>query len=137
MDGRVLDIAADGSCVLAGPGAGPGRGPKRRLLVKWPRTAARQGGRSGGREGAAKRCDRFEQFAAVAPEDYAQIPEILCRELGQRLPIDLVVVERDRVSLETQAAQPLCYVQQAPLSSSSNAFASLRSGVAKPSVNQL
>src|SRR5215469_1041338 len=28
--------AADGSCVLAGPGAGPGRGPKRRLLVKWP-----------------------------------------------------------------------------------------------------
>ena len=38
IDGRVLDIAADGSCVLAGPGAGPGRGPKRRLLVKWPET---------------------------------------------------------------------------------------------------
>ena len=33
-----VDIAADGSCVLAGPGAGPGRGPKRRLLVKWPET---------------------------------------------------------------------------------------------------
>src|SRR5215469_113368 len=32
MDGRVLDIAADGSCVLAGPGAGPGRGPKRPRL---------------------------------------------------------------------------------------------------------
>jgi len=31
-------IAADGSCVMAGPGAGPGRGPKRRLLVKWPET---------------------------------------------------------------------------------------------------
>ena len=38
MDGRVLEIAADGSCVLAGPGAGPGRGPGRRLLVKWPET---------------------------------------------------------------------------------------------------
>src|SRR5215472_7885177 len=30
----VANIAADGSCVLAGPGAGPGRAPKRRLLVK-------------------------------------------------------------------------------------------------------
>src|SRR5215467_12746840 len=33
-----VDIAADGSCVLAGPGTGPGRGPKRRLLVNWPET---------------------------------------------------------------------------------------------------
>jgi len=34
VDGRVpRDIAADGSCGLAGPGAG---GPKRRRLVKWP-----------------------------------------------------------------------------------------------------
>jgi len=33
IDGRG-SIAADGSCVLAGPGAGPGRGPKRRLYQK-------------------------------------------------------------------------------------------------------
>ena len=73
----------------------------------------------------------------MGPEDYAQIVEILGRELRQRRPIDLVVAERDRVSLETQAAQPLCYVHQDPPRSSSSAFASLRSCVAKPSVNQL
>jgi len=72
----------------------------------------------------------------MSPEHDAEILEIFRGELGQRLPIDLVVAERDRVSLETQATQPLCYVHQKPPRSSSSAFASLRSGVAKPSVNQ-
>jgi class 3 adenylate cyclase len=80
--------------------------------------------------------DRFEQFAAVAPEHDAEIFQILRRELGQRLPIELVVAERGLVSFETQAPQPRRQVHQAPPSSSSRVFASLRSGVAKPSVNQ-
>ena len=88
------------------------------------------------REGAAERADGLEQLAAVAPEHHAEILEIFRRELGQRLPIDLVVMERLLVSPQTQAAQPRRYVHQASPSSSSSAFASLRSGVSKPSVNQ-
>ena len=61
--------------------------------------------------GYAVRCgDRLEQLASMAPEHHAEIPEILRRELGQRLPIDLVVAEGGFVSLETQAPQPHCYV---------------------------
>jgi len=80
--------------------------------------------------------DRIEQFSTVASEHYAQILEILLRELGQRLPIDLVVAEGGLVALETQTLQPRRYVHQAPPNSSSSAFACLRSGMPKPSVNQ-
>jgi hypothetical protein len=72
----------------------------------------------------------------VAPEHYAEILEIVRRELGERLPIYLVVAERGRVSFKTQAAQPCTDVHQAPPSSSSSAFAWLRSSVSRPSVNQ-
>ena len=77
-----------------------------------------------------------EQFAAVAPEHNPEVLQVLCREFGQYLPIDLVVAERGFVPFETQAAQPHRYIHQASPSSSSSAAASLSSGVSKPSLNQ-
>src|SRR6516225_289726 len=85
---------------------------------------------------AAQRGDCFEQFAAVAPQHHAEILQILRRELGQGLLVDLMIAECDLVSIEAEAPQPDSYVHQAPLSSSSSTFASLKSGVSKPSVNQ-
>jgi len=54
--------------------------------------------------------DRLEQLVAMSSKHHAEIPLILRRELGQRLPIDLVVAESGLVSLETQAPQPCRYV---------------------------
>ena len=85
---------------------------------------------------AAQRGDRFEKLAAVASKHDTEVLEILCCELGQRVPIYFVVAESGLVSFKTQAPQPRGYVHQALASSSSSAFASLRSGVSKPSVNQ-
>src|SRR6516162_1206063 len=85
---------------------------------------------------AAQRGDRFEKLAAVASKHDTEVLEILCCELGQRVPIYIIVAESGLISFKTQAPQPRGYVHQAPSSSSSSAFASLRSGVPKPSVNQ-
>ena len=85
---------------------------------------------------AAQRGDRFEKLAAVASKHDTEVLEILCCELGQLVPIYLVVAESGLVSFKTQAPQPRGHVHQALAVSSSSAFASLRSGVAKPSVNQ-
>jgi hypothetical protein len=90
----------------------------------------------GGRRLATRHGNRCEQFPAMTNRDNANLPEILRRQLGEHLTIDFVVAERRLVLLETQAAQPCCNVRQAPPSPSSSAFASLRSGVSKPSVNQ-
>src|SRR5215831_15145932 len=43
---------------------------------------------------APQRGDRFEQLATAASEQHAKILEVLCRELRQRPPIDLVVAKR-------------------------------------------
>src|SRR6516164_8698100 len=72
----------------------------------------------------------------MADRDHTDLFEILRRQLREYLPIDLIVAESGLVPLEAQAAQPNRDVHQSPSSSSSSAFASLRSGVSKPSVNQ-
>jgi hypothetical protein len=87
--------------------------------------------------GFAVQCGyRPKQLVTVAPKHHAEVLEILRRELGQGLPIDLVVAESRFVTLETQAAQPRRCVHQTPPNSSSSALASFRSGVPKLSVNQ-
>ncbi len=72
----------------------------------------------------------------MADRNDADFFQILRRQLGQHVPIDLIVAEGSPVPLEAEALQPRRYVHQAHPSSSSSAFASLRSGVPKPSVNQ-
>jgi len=61
-----------------------------------------------------------EQFAAVAPEHHAEFLQILGSELGERLPIDLIVAEGKLVSLEAEATQPDRYVHQAPSNLAAN-----------------
>src|SRR6516165_10042028 len=90
----------------------------------------------GGINVAAQRGDRFEKLAAVASKHDTEVLEILCCELGQRVPIYLVVAESGLVSFKTQAPQPDGYIHQALPSSSRRAFASFKSAVSKPSVNQ-
>src|SRR6516162_5670854 len=85
---------------------------------------------------AAQRGDRFEKLAAVASKHDTEVLEILCCELGQRVPIYLVVAESGLVSFKTQAPQPDGYIHQTLPSSSRRAFASFKSAVSNPSVNQ-
>jgi len=51
--------------------------------------------------------DGFEQLASVAPKHDAEIFQILRGELGQCLPIDLIVAESGLVSLEPKLPQPV------------------------------
>jgi hypothetical protein len=72
----------------------------------------------------------------MADRVYAKVLEILCRQTRQHIAIDIIFAKNLLVSFEAETAQPRPYVHHALSSSSSSAFASLRSGVLKPSVNQ-
>ena len=78
----------------------------------------------------------LEQTPTLADRHYTDLPEVLRGQPRQYRPIDLVIAESGLVSLEAQTLEPRRYVHRLPSSSSSSAFASLRSGVPKPSVNQ-
>ena len=46
----------------------------------------------------------------MAPKHHAEIPEIVSRQLWQRVPIDFVVAERRCIALKAQTLQPRRYV---------------------------
>src|SRR5437870_5027180 len=50
----------------------------------------------------AERGNGVEELSGVASEHHAEILEILRRQLRQRLPIDLVVVEGRHIALKAQ-----------------------------------
>ena len=68
--------------------------------------------------------------------DHSNADQVVGGQLCQYSAIDIVVAERGKIAPETQTLEPRRDVHQAPPSSLSKAFASLRSGVSKPSVNQ-
>ena len=67
---------------------------------------------------------------------YDKADQVVGRQLRQHFGVDIVVAESGLISFETQASQPDRNVHQASPNSSSCAFASFRSCVSKPSVNQ-
>jgi len=66
------------------------------------------GSRSGGRRRRCLRCvergNRVEQSPAMTTQHHAEILQIFCSELRQRLPVDLVLAKRWRISLKTEAS---------------------------------
>jgi hypothetical protein len=80
----------------------------------------------------------FRHIADVRPVEHI-VGDVPMHTTGPSLLMRLGGPKRSRLRikrLEPQAPQPDRYVDQAPSSSASSAFASLRSGVSKPSVNQ-
>ncbi len=85
---------------------------------------------------ARERLDRPQQLDAWSQRD-TELLQMCLGQLTQRVAIDLVVGEHLDPPLEAVSRQPVADLgQRLHRNSSSSAFASMRSGVSKPSVNQ-
>ena len=82
--------------------------------------------------------DRAQHFPAVA-EDDAEFLQVLVGKLGKHRDIDAILGEAPGIIGHAEPFEPIRDIEPAvvhELSSSSNAFASFKSSVSKPSVNQ-
>jgi len=56
---------------------------------------------------SSEQSHRIEQLATLAAQHHAQIPEILCRQPHQCLPIEFVFAARPLVPLQAKTAKPI------------------------------
>ena len=113
------------------------------ITVSWRRSAASGFGAGRGRPildrlDHDELPDRAQHFPAVA-EDDAEFLQVLVGRLGKHRDIDAILGEAPSVFGHAEPFEPIRDIEPAvvhELSSSSNAFASFKSSVSLPSVNQ-